>query len=95
MGRLSLRESGRCVALVALKLKDLLRRINCCDRVPLSRVTVGFLLQLDQGDLVFSPLNLGQVSFNVEARSLFPYSVYEEEGEGAHRLDVPMNHSSS
>jgi len=47
------------------------------------------------GPTVFSLLNLGQASFDVEVRCLFLYGVYKEEGEGAHQLDAPIHHSSS
>jgi len=59
-----------------------------------SGVTCKILSSTWSGNLISNSLNLRQASFNVEARSLFPYSVYEKEGE-AHRLDAQMSHSSS
>ena len=74
--------------------EGLLRGISCRDRVSPSGVTCKILSSTWSGNLISNSLNLRQASFNVEARSLFPYSVYEKEGE-AHRLDAQMSHSSS
>ena len=60
-------ESSQCVTLVAVK--DLLRHISCCDRMPPSRVTGIIFVSTQSGDLVFSSLNLGQASFDIEAQS--------------------------
>ena len=49
-------ESGQCVTLVAVK--DLLQRINWCDRVPPSRVIGRTFTSTQSGDLVSNSLNL-------------------------------------
>jgi len=59
------------------------------------RVTGRILASTGLGDLVYELLDFGRANFDVEVVSLCPDGVYEEEGEGAHRLDTLMSHSSS
>ena len=82
-----------CVTLVPVN--DMLQHLSYCDKVLLLRVISRILASIWSGDLVFSSLDLRQASFDLEAWSLFPDVVYGEEGEEAHRLGVPMRHSSS
>ena len=83
----------RCVALVTAE--DRLWCISRRDRVPSLGMTGRIRASTGSSDLVPSSLGLRWASFDLEARILFPYGVYKEEGEGAHRLVVSMNLSSS
>ena len=91
--RLSFRKSDCCVALVTVK--GLLWRISHRDRVSSPEGIGRILASTGLSDLVSRLLNFGRASFTFEAVSIFPNGLYGEEGEGAHRLDAWMNHSSS
>ena len=58
-----------------------MRRISRRDMVPPSRITGRILTLTEAGDVVFGLLDLRRASSDLEAVSLFPDGVYEEERE--------------